>query len=224
MSRYAIGDVHGCLLTLRELIERRLAISKTDLVVLLGDYVDRGPSSKGVLDYIEHLIDSGYKVVPLRGNHDDMMIRARYSARYEDSALRNGGVETLRSFGVDSYQDVPIKYLDIVDQLPMVFEQDDVVCLHASFNREASDPLHDYESILWKRLEDDNTDERGRRIICGHTPVTEEEMRRRIDNNEKIIVDAGCVYYDRVGYGQLAAIDLDSFELTFQQNIDTPIP
>ncbi len=52
MARYAIGDIHGSLLTLRALIEEQMAPSKDDLLVFLGDYVDRGPESRGVLDYL----------------------------------------------------------------------------------------------------------------------------------------------------------------------------
>lgn len=224
MARYAIGDVHGCFLTLREMVEQKLAVSTSDTVVLLGDYVDRGPSSKQVLDYIEHLIDDGYCIVPLRGNHDDMLVRARFSERYVSAGLRNGGEETLKSFGVDSHEEIPIGYCDRIDSYPFVYEQPDVVCLHGSYNKWAANPLTDYESILWKRLEGDDLDKTGRRIVCGHTPIEVYEMQKRIDGKRKVILDNGCVYHERVGYGQLAAMDLDTFNLSLLPNRDLPTP
>lgn len=224
MARYAIGDVHGCLLTLRKMVEEELAVSKTDLLVLLGDYVDRGPSSKGVLDYIEHLVEDGYRVIPLRGNHDDMLVRARFSERYVSAQLRNGGVETLDSFGVQTHQEIPLLYCDMIDSYPLVHEEPDVVCLHGSYDITAPEPLADYETILWKRLDGDDLDKDGRRIVCGHTPIKLEEMQIRIDDGRKIILDNGCVYHNRAGLGKLAAIDLDSLILSLVDNVDVPQP
>src|SRR5450759_5853294 len=99
--RYAIADIHGCCKTFQALIEK-LQIKGSDHLYLLGDYIDRGLDSKGVLDTIMNL---GCKVVSLMGNHEDMWLRA--SAKMGDPVLcdaninvwmENGGQATLKSF------------------------------------------------------------------------------------------------------------------------------
>ena len=74
MNRYAIGDIHGGSQTLIALI-RKIAPRRDDRVYLLGDYIDRGPDSKGVIDTIIRLQEAGCDIRPLRGNHEDMLIR-----------------------------------------------------------------------------------------------------------------------------------------------------
>jgi len=72
--RYAITDIHGGNLTFQALL-RKINLRHSDQLFLLGDYVDRGPDSMGVLETICNLIDAGYDVRPLRGNHDEMLLR-----------------------------------------------------------------------------------------------------------------------------------------------------
>lgn len=219
--RYAIGDVHGCLLTLREMVEVRLGLGMDDLLVMMGDYVDRGPDSKGVLDYLSSLQQDGYDVVILRGNHDDMIVRARFSELWEASCLRNGGDATLRSFGVERHRDIPIEYCDMIDRMPLIHLEPDFILVHASLNTIALDPFTDYHSMLFAREEIIKYYPlHGRRLVCGHTPQTQQEIRWRIDEGRKIIVDAGCVYNDREGRGWLCALNLDTMETIFQHNID----
>ncbi|MEI6208859.1 MAG: metallophosphoesterase [Desulfuromonadales bacterium] len=74
-NRFAIGDIHGGVKTFRALLGR-LYLNHCDHLITLGDYVDRGPDSKGVLDTIMGLKDAGYHVTALRGNHDDMMLKS----------------------------------------------------------------------------------------------------------------------------------------------------
>ena len=74
MSRYAIGDIHGGAKTFCALLEK-IYLQREDRVYLLGDYVDRGPNSRGVLDIILKLKEAGFGIFALRGNHEDMLIR-----------------------------------------------------------------------------------------------------------------------------------------------------
>lgn len=101
MTRYAIGDIHGGSQTFRALLDT-LSLKHSDRLYLLGDYVDRGNDSKGVLDTILQLMDAGYDVRPIRGNHDDMMIRAFTGVHHNDSRTWESGwgQHTLPSFGV----------------------------------------------------------------------------------------------------------------------------
>ena len=74
MSKYAISDIHGCIATFKTLLDK-IKFSKEDELYLLGDYIDRGPDSKGVIDHIWYLQKSGYQVHCLRGNHENMLLQ-----------------------------------------------------------------------------------------------------------------------------------------------------
>src|SRR4051794_24858439 len=96
MRTLAIGDIHGCLTALDTLL---LAVrpQPDDLIVTLGDYVDRGPDSRRVVDRLLHLPPL-CQLVALRGNHDQMMLDARAGAEPLRDWLGCGGRETLRSY------------------------------------------------------------------------------------------------------------------------------
>lgn len=102
---YAIGDVHGCLDKLRALETRILAdargVGGLKLIVLLGDYVDRGPDSAGVLTHLLAPPPEGFRRICLRGNHDDMLLRLLDGSVDPEWWLGFGGDETLRSYGLD---------------------------------------------------------------------------------------------------------------------------
>jgi len=220
MGRYAIGDVHGCLLTLRALVEETLGISRNDLLVLLGDYIDRGPESRGVLDYIARLQADGYHVISLRGNHDDLLVRGRFSSYWSRVHKSNGGIVALWSFGVDNHGDIPLEYCDQIDNMPFYHIMEEYSLLHASLNVKKDRPYDDLEAMLWDRREDDDVDHSGRRVVCGHTPTKLEDIQQRIDFGRKIILDNGCVYAGREGMGNLVALDLDHLVLSIQPNLD----
>jgi len=142
MTRYAIGDIHGGSKTFRALLEK-LNLKHDDQLYLLGDYVDRGPDSKGVLDMILQLMVSGYDVRPVRGNHDDMMLQSFIRTRggLSSSWLEEYGVATFGSFGVDSFKDLPRKYLMLLETMPHILMDDDYVFVHAGLDMERDDPL-----------------------------------------------------------------------------------
>ena len=75
-KHWVISDIHGCLFTLRSLIETKIKPSANDELIFLGDYIDRGPESKGVIDYIINLKNQGIETVCLKGNHEEYMLSA----------------------------------------------------------------------------------------------------------------------------------------------------
>ena len=223
MRRIAIGDVHGCLKTLRTLVEDRIQWQGSDRLIFLGDYVNKGPDSKGVLDYIAHLQSAASEtgnIITLRGNHDDIILRKYVQPGWFRGSGRPGIAATLRSFDVEHVSGIPEKYIHQLDALPLIHQERDFICVHASFDTSDESPFTDYESMLWDRIEAVDLDVTGgRRVLCGHTPQTEPEIRSRLSKN-KLIIDGGCVYPHRPGMGQLVAFDLDTHELIFQKNID----
>src|SRR5687767_8309241 len=119
MRVLAIGDIHGCSGPLDALLEW-VAPTPADLVVTLGDYVDRGPDTRGVLDRLIALKRALPNIVCLRGNHEIMMLAARAGGRGERADwLSVGGLQTLGSYGPapgrsGTLADVPAEHWDFL--------------------------------------------------------------------------------------------------------------
>src|SRR5690606_5557591 len=133
MARYAISDIHGCARTFKALVLEQLQLKKTDELYLLGDYVNKGPDSKGVLDFIIHLQKQQYQVHCLRGNHDQMVLKA---ASKRESALNLSDQEkvmVLISFGMQDFRKLPTTYANFVDTLPDHLDRPAYCLVHAGF-------------------------------------------------------------------------------------------
>jgi len=219
--RFVIPDIHGCSLTFSALLHDVLRIKKTDTLYLLGDYIDRGPRSREVVDSILLLRQKGYSVHALRGNHDDMLLRACGDLDYFRAWLLNGGKKTLESFGIDDPCDTPLVYKRFLSRLPYYFELEDFILVHAGLNRQSDDPFSDTEAMLWARPSsiNDTRTIAGKPIISGHTPVTRETIKNSVRTGW-ILLDNGCVYASNTELGSLAALELNSLSLFFQKNID----
>jgi len=215
--RYAIADIHGCCKTFHALLEK-MRIKRSDNLYLLGDYIDRGPDGKGVLDTIMTL---DCNVSALKGNHEDMWLRASAqsddpfgSAEYFRLWMENGGQATLRSFaGIDT-----APYLAFLRDLPPFIELDDFLLVHAEFDFSLSDPFGEagIDSMLWSR----GKPQFGPKpVLCGHTPLPLDRIRAGLRTN-KINIDNGCCYVDRIGYQNLLAYCLDDGGLLVQRNIE----
>ena len=217
---FAIGDIHGCAATLRRLVRDQLRPEPSDRIYLLGDLIDRGPDSKGVLDFIFELQERGLSVASVRGNHEEMCLQAGSDIYYRELWKANGGLHTLASFQADGPGDIPKRYRSFLESLPYYILLEEFVIVHAGLNFDTREPFADTDSMLWTRSPFvDQQRIGGRRLICGHTPV----MRTRLEaslNSSKIMLDNGCVFGDRPEMGSLAALELLSMTLFMQPNID----
>jgi serine/threonine protein phosphatase 1 len=216
---FVIGDVHGCAATLRRLVEELLRPLPGERIYLLGDLIDRGPDSRGVLDFIFELRERGLSVESIRGNHEEMFLQA------DDDYLQelwgaNGGLATLASFRADGPGDIPHRYRDFLDSLPLFILLEEFVIVHAGLNFNRPSPFNDTEAMLWTRSPFvDRQRIGGRRLICGHTPTPLTLLEASL-NSGKIMLDNGCVFIDRPEMGNLAALELESMTLFLQPNID----
>ncbi len=231
MPRYAITDIHGCAATLRALVHGQLQLTLKDELYLLGDYLNKGPDSRGVLDEILNLRRRGYHVVALRGNHDQQLLDA--IAEPEDEALQLRWQEklelavTLDSFGVAAPHQVQPRYRKLLDDLEYVVELEDYVLVHASLNFADPDQLFTDHDAMLNRREFDDVDPLllgGRPLLHGHVPQPLRDVRRALKqaNPVEIGLDAGCVSYKDAPLGNLVALDLDSRDLFVQPNVDRP--
>ena len=91
---FAIGDIHGCFDTLEELVNNKIQLKKSDKLILLGDYIDRGDKSKEVVEYIIDLQKKGFNILPLMGNHEAMLLDAYDNEKNTLKWIQNGGSET----------------------------------------------------------------------------------------------------------------------------------
>ena len=231
IKRYVVGDVHGCVKTFRKMIIDKLKLAKDDLLFLLGDYVDRGPDSKGVLDFIMQMKNEGYNVKALMGNHEYMLLKSLHDEDEFRNWIKNGSAQTLMSFGVpeeqtsetDSVWQIPDEYIDFLCSLSFFEETEDFYFVHAGLAKGIRDPKDDLDTLFWSRKEMYNREIlKSRILIHGHTPVKVFSIQDRVfDGDVKILnLDGGCVYPHIEGFGHLAAMNLDTFELFFQKNIE----
>jgi len=219
--RWAIADIHGCMTPFRTLVEEKIILTIKDTLYLLGDYIDRGPNSKAVVDYILKLQAEGFTVVPLMGNHEYMLLMGLMTTQDWELWMKNQGMTTLRDFGIDpinfpgpkSVYQIPFRYLEFFQHLPFYIQTEDFFLVHAGLNAQEEHPLEDLTSMIWIREEGyPSAFLRGRRLIHGHTPIPLQEIRRRIDDPSCLIlnIDGGCVFNYQQGLGNLVAFNLDT--------------
>lgn len=220
VRRFVIPDIHGCARTFAALVFDVLRIRETDVLYLLGDYVDRGPRSREVIDLIWSLQRDGFIVYPIRGNHDEMFLQSCGSLDYFRMWILNGGRTTLESFGVEDPCGIPGSYRRFFAGLPYYLELEDSILVHAGLNFETGDPFADTQAMLWSRDGEVKPELIGyRKIISGHTPVDRETIRQSLATG-RILLDNGCVYAPHPDLGTLAALELNTMSLYFQVNID----
>lgn len=230
-NRWVIPDVHGHLATLKSMVEDRIALTKDDSLYFLGDYIDRGPDSKGVIDYIINLQESGYDVNYIRGNHEDYCIRAweddqkrfLFRSPIEKDWRKNGGNRTLESFGAKRPRDISKFYIDWMKGAKYFIELEDYILVHAGMNFKIDNPFEDTRSMMWIRdFRVDKNKIAGKKIIHGHVPV---EMTLidlfRNNNYDFISLDNGIYYANKDGFGNLLAFNIDTKEIIIQHNIDS---
>jgi serine/threonine protein phosphatase 1 len=218
--RFVIGDIHGCFRTLETLLHQKLKISKDDSLYFVGDLIDRGPRSKDVIDLLLSLKDEGYSINPVMGNHEYMLIN-HYKGENIENWLQNGCEKTFRSFGIRYISELDKIFLEFFINLPYYIKLDDFIVCHAGMNFDEPNPFNETFSMLWTR--DDYVDMKktgGRRLVCGHTPHTLEQIKLSLKLN-KVQLDGGCVYYGRYeGVGYLCALELNTMKLYYEQNCE----
>lgn len=169
---YAIGDVHGCYEALVE-AENRIVSDGADiagqkLIVLLGDYVDRGKRSRDVLDHLCRPAPDGFHRIALCGNHDDAFLQFVHAPKDNIKWLAFGGEDTLYSYGVDAkylmaqrsgihalsaavMQAVPRSHVELLQAMPIVLSIGDVIFVHAGLRPGIALDAQSDEDLMWIR-------------------------------------------------------------------------
>ncbi len=201
----------------------KIQFSTQDELYLLGDYIDRGPNSKGVIDLIWKMQAEGYFVKCLRGNHEQILLDLINAPNHFS---HRGDEQLLASFGVYHARYIPQAYLKWCDQLPYFFEVDNYLLVHAGFDFNTDEPLREIHAMMWIRNWRADIDRRwlkGRIVVNGHTPTPRPAIElylETITSTPQLVIDNGCVFHGRrAGLGALCAFELTSKTLYFEEYI-----
>jgi serine/threonine protein phosphatase 1 len=192
---YAIGDIHGSLLQLRSLVTRceRDAAGRPMTFVFTGDYIDRGPESSGVVEYVMNLqLRLATNTICLMGNHEALALSAIDDESNINDWILNGGDMTLRSYGTSNPRDIPVDHIEWFRSLQLAFDDGKRLFVHAGIDPARPIDQQDKHDLLWIR-EPFLSDQRdyGRLVVHGHTPTRGRmpDLRRN-----RLNIDTGAVF------------------------------
>ncbi|HTW95533.1 MAG TPA: metallophosphoesterase family protein [Tepidisphaeraceae bacterium] len=185
-----IGDIHGCLAHLDALLCRVLP-NPDDHLILLGDYIDRGPDSAGVLKRILQL-SSRHRLALLMGNHEQMMLEARQSHDRLATWITEGGDATLRSYAGarSTIRDIPADHWQLLEtKLANYLESQTHIFVHAAVLPELEITEQPDYVLKWERCDNIKPHKSGKVIVCGHTP---QPNGRPMNRGYAICLDTGA--------------------------------
>lgn len=158
--------MHGCVRSLQTLLQA-IQPEAGDTIVMLGDYVDRGPDSRGVIDYLIAWPWAA-RLITLKGNHEIIMAEAGFSPEHLHYWCNVGGVETLASYGA-RYANVPPSHWEFIEKTVPYFETKKVIYVHGGVSAKKSLEKQDPVDLAWRRFPDAKKHFSGKLVICGHT-------------------------------------------------------
>lgn len=210
------SDIHGCLRQFNELLSKSGYRPQEDRLIILGDYVDRGPQSRQVVEQVKLMVEE-WGVIALKGNHDDMMVKALSKNRedFDSVWLSNGASQTIMSYlGLSFFEEGFVwedydeakelfrknyrHHIDFLHSLPLYYETDTHIFVHAGLNPCYSDDwkLQPEDSFLWIRdMFIWNKTELDKMVIFGHTPTINIHGVEDVwFGGDKIGIDGGGVF------------------------------
>ncbi|MCB1277200.1 metallophosphoesterase family protein [Prosthecobacter sp.] len=197
-----IGDMHGCSTAL-DLILGELQPGRDDNLVTLGDYVDRGPDTRGVIDRLLEL-EQKTQLIPLLGNHEILMLDARNRLVDSDSWYGVGGRQTMQSYGCVDKPDwnaIPQEHWDFLSQrLRRWHATSTHIFAHANLNAMLPMPDQSDDWLFWRRFDDSHPHFSGKILICGHTAQK--------NGLPRVLPGRICIDTWAYGEGWLTALDV----------------
>lgn len=214
---YAVGDIHGrldLLIALQELIAADAARSSSQrrVLVYIGDYIDRGPNSAGVLDLLLDRPLPGFEIVHLLGNHEDTLLQFPDDMTVGPSWLTYGGVQTLASYFIEvspgSWRDerelrrlqgevrrrVPRRHVEFMRNLPLTHLEGDYLFVHAGIRPGVPLERQERDDLLWIRDEFlHSSEDHGKIVVHGHTISEAPDQQPN-----RIGIDTGAFHTDRL--------------------------
>ena len=193
MRLLAIGDIHGCFVALDALWKIVLP-SESETVVFLGDYVDRGPESRQVLDWLVRESTKSNRVF-LRGNHEVMMLEAAENPFGADSWKECGGLETLLSYGVLRGSDWPSKipeaHWSFLRSTGRYYETARHIFVHACLDPQLGLDEQMNDMLYWETFDQLRPHRSGKKVVCGHTTLGDSKIA---DVGYGVCIETGVAY------------------------------
>jgi serine/threonine protein phosphatase 1 len=171
MRTFVISDIHGNYTIFRKAL-KSVKLKKKDTLIILGDLIERGNNSKGVLDTIFLLKDHGFNIELVLGNHEKMFLDSFKDEKEHTKWMINGGDRTLMSFLTSKIEKIPKRYIELISSSKNYLIKDNFIFVHAGLNMKIQDPFSDIKTILWERKPKEllNKNWLGNRILIhGHT-------------------------------------------------------
>ena len=193
---FAIGDIHGCLEKLDDLITK-INPGQGDLIIFLGDYIDRSANPKSVVDFLIEF-SANVECIFLRGNHEDMFLEFLEFGTSKTMFFANGGLKTIDSYvypepfssRVQVAHALPETHRDFYAGLKWCYEDERYIYVHAGIKPDVAMHLQDRRDLIWIRDEFIfSPTGLEKKVIFGHTPFARHFLRP-----DKIGVDTGAVY------------------------------
>lgn len=209
---FAIGDIHGCsdkLTALMDKIEEDFD-HRLDTLVFMGDYIDRGPDSFGVISCLIDLKNRFENIIFLKGNHEDMLEKYLLPSNLDKHTyIVNGGKHTLESYMKHCSPGspaIPPEHLHFFSALSDFYETDDYIFVHAGLREHVPLEAQIPDDFLWIRSDFIHSDyDFGKIIVFGHTPFIEPLIR-----SGRIGIDTGAVYGNKLTCVKLPDIEFYS--------------
>lgn len=206
---FAIGDIHGCISKLKSIMNMIDIDAQNDTLVFIGDYIDRGVDSKGVVDFVLDLRKSIDRMICLQGNHEQMFLDYLSDDKHKGFFLANGGESTISSYGFIETNDgmkvnVPKSHMQFFKSLLPYYETDDYIFVHAGLRPGIPLEKQGTDDLMWVRYEFIKSSyDFGKTVVFGHTPL----LRPLIEPN-KIGIDTGAVFGGKLTCVELPAVKI----------------
>lgn len=218
---YAFGDIHGCHRELELMLDTLTAkhgANSEDLFVFIGDYIDRGPNSKGVIDTLLQWSRAHPKTVFVRGNHEDMLLDfLGMGGNGGEVYLGNGGSEFFKSYGIDPHgpltevaKSLPTEHLRFLTSLELGVCVGEFLFVHAGIDPTVALEGQRSQDLMWIRSEFIPREHNlGKTVVFGHTPFADVFVHMPY----KIGIDTGLVYGNIFSVAELVEGNVFQLEL-----------
>lgn len=217
-----IGDIHGCSGTLEALL-LKINIQPDDQIFFVGDYINKGPDSKGVLDTLIALKKDHKHVYFLRGNNESYFYKTLKKSESRVLRLaRRYGVEDLFKYEGSKFY-LRKRYRKFLKSTFHYFESDDFYVVHAGFDFKSEIPFYNTFDMLWMRnFKPSKKLQNYKPVIHGHKITPIKQIRKAVKNEKyDIPLDNGCVLGNgKKDYGRLVCFDISNRILIEQKNIE----
>ena len=211
---FLTSDIHGHYSMFEELLDK-IKLTKKDLLIILGDSCDRGPKTYELYKKYYDLEKEGYNIKHLRGNHEDMLIKAMESGD-NDHWYRNGGEKTQKSFYNNSESKDTLTFeewleregiksvkwfVDWLDRIPIMISGKKNLFVHAAFDTTKSEDEQEHRFLIWDRNDFWTNNKTGKAIYFGHTPSKDGKIKHYVN-------DVHCIDTGSYKNGVIACVEL----------------